>query len=76
MNPHLRLFFHTVARDEAARGKYLAENLNAGDRVRDAWRKACPETEDSDGRRQAGVRFIGARKQEAGGVAGLLRSCG
>ncbi len=45
---HYILGFHTTTRDESKRGRYLAENLNNGDRVRDAWRKACQETEDSD----------------------------
>jgi Family of unknown function (DUF6345) len=44
---HYILGFHTTTRDESKRGRYLAENLNNGDRVRDAWRKACQETEDS-----------------------------
>ena len=44
---HYILGFDTVARDESKRGRYLAENLNSGDRVRDAWRKACQETEDA-----------------------------
>jgi hypothetical protein len=44
---HYVLGFHTTCRDETQRGNLLGANLNAGDRVRDAWRKACQETEDS-----------------------------
>lgn len=45
---HYLLGFHTICRDESKRGRYLADNLNNGDRVRDAWRKACQETEGSN----------------------------
>ena len=57
---HYILGFDTVARDESKRGRYLAENLNSGDRVRDAWRKACQETEDS------GARYAYLRADQSG----------
>jgi hypothetical protein len=45
---HYILGFHTTCHDESHRGQYLAEDLNAGWRVRDAWIRACQETEGSD----------------------------
>ena len=45
---HYLLGFHTICQDESQRGRLLADNLDNGDRVRDAWRKACQETEGSD----------------------------
>ncbi len=45
---HYILGFHTTAHDEPNRGRYFAEKLNAGWRVRDAWIHACQETEGSD----------------------------
>lgn len=45
---HYILGFHTTTGDESLRGGYLADYLNDGYRVRDAWIKACKETEDSD----------------------------
>ena len=45
---HYILGFDTICRDEGKRGRYLADNLDDGDRMRDAWRKACQETEGSD----------------------------
>jgi hypothetical protein len=41
------LGFHTNSKDESKRGRYLAEYLNDGYLVRNAWRKACKETEKS-----------------------------
>lgn len=45
---HYILGFDTVTGDEAHRGEYMADYLDDGDRVRDAWRKTCQETEGSD----------------------------
>jgi hypothetical protein len=45
---HFILGFHTICADEANRGRYLAENLNNGMTVREAWIRACQETEGSD----------------------------
>ena len=45
---HYILGFHTNAHDESKRGRYFADKLNAGWRVRDAWIHACQETEGSD----------------------------
>lgn len=44
---HYILGFDTTCADESKRGRYFAEKLNAGWRVRDAWIHACQETEDS-----------------------------
>jgi Family of unknown function (DUF6345) len=44
---HYILGFHTICADESKRGRYFAEKLNAGWRVRDAWIHACQETEGS-----------------------------
>jgi hypothetical protein len=57
---HYVLGFHTTCRDEDKRGVLLASNLNSGDRVRDAWRKACQETEDS------GTEFAYIRADSSG----------
>lgn len=45
---HYILGFHNSCHDESKRGRYFAEDLNAGWRVRDAWIRACQETEGSD----------------------------
>jgi hypothetical protein len=45
---HYVLGFDTLCLDEAHRGEYMADYLNDGDRMRDAWRKTCQETEGSD----------------------------
>lgn len=45
---HYMLGFHSNAQDEPNRGRYFAEKLNAGWRVRDAWIHACQETEGGD----------------------------
>lgn len=45
---HYILGFHTTTGDESKRGRYLAENLNDGLPVREAWIRACQETEGSD----------------------------
>jgi hypothetical protein len=45
---HYILGFHTTCADESKRGRYFADKLNAGWRVREAWIHACQETEDSD----------------------------
>jgi hypothetical protein len=45
---HYILGFHTTCHDETNRGRYFADDLNNGWRVRDAWIRACQETEDSD----------------------------
>jgi len=47
---HAILGFVTTSSDEDKRGKYLAENLNDGQKMHNAWRNACEETEDSDTR--------------------------
>ena len=44
---HYILGFHTTCNDEKNRGRYFAEYLNDGYRVRDAWIKACKETAGS-----------------------------
>ena len=44
---HYVLGFDTTTGDDAYRGGYMADYLNDGDRVRDAWRKTCQETEGS-----------------------------
>ena len=44
---HLILGFHTTTSDEADRGRILAQYLNAGNTVRQAWIKACQDTEGS-----------------------------
>lgn len=44
---HYILGFHTTCNDEDKRGRYFAEYLNDGWRVRDAWKKACKETAGS-----------------------------
>jgi len=44
---HYILGFHTVCGDEANRGRYLAGYLNQGFTVREAWIRACQETEGS-----------------------------
>ncbi|HQR27107.1 MAG TPA: DUF6345 domain-containing protein [Nocardioides sp.] len=45
---HYILGFHTVTGDEADRGRLLAQYLNAGSTVREAWIRAAQDTEDSD----------------------------
>ena len=45
---HYVLSFHTTTSDEPDRGRILAQYLNAGNTVRQAWIKACQDTEDSD----------------------------
>jgi hypothetical protein len=45
---HYILSFHTTTSDEPDRGHILAQYLNAGNTVRQAWIKACQDTEDSD----------------------------
>lgn len=45
---HYILGFHTTTGDEPNRGRCFAEYLNAGWRVRDAWIRACQDTEGSD----------------------------
>jgi hypothetical protein len=44
---HYILGFHTTTSDEADRGRILAQYLNAGNTVRQAWIKACQDTEGS-----------------------------
>jgi hypothetical protein len=44
---HYILGFHTVTSDEPNRGRILAQYLNAGNTMRQAWIKACQETEGS-----------------------------
>jgi hypothetical protein len=44
---HYVLGFDTTTGDDQYRGSYMADHLNNGDRVRDAWRKTCQETEGS-----------------------------
>lgn len=44
---HYILGFHTTCGDEKKRGRYFAENLNDGQKVRRAWINACQETEGS-----------------------------
>lgn len=45
---HYILGFHTTCRDVKDRGEKFAKYLNEEYRVRNAWIKACAETEDSD----------------------------
>jgi hypothetical protein len=45
---HYVLGFHSTSSDESKRGGIFADHLNHGERMRDAWRKACQETEESD----------------------------
>lgn len=45
---HYILGFHTTTGDSGDRGRKFAEYLNAGWRVRDAWIRACQDTEGSD----------------------------
>lgn len=44
---HIILGFHTTTGDEPDRGRLLAQCLNAGWTVREAWIKCCQDTEDS-----------------------------
>ena len=46
MHYHSRLRHRDRGRSH--RGEYMADYLDDGDRVRDAWRKTCQETEGSD----------------------------
>jgi Family of unknown function (DUF6345) len=45
---HYILGFHTTTSDEANRGRLLAQYLNAGWTVRQAWIRACQDTEDAE----------------------------
>jgi len=45
---HGILGFHTKCSDAGSRGRRFAERLNQGYKVRNAWIKACEETEDTD----------------------------
>ena len=45
---HYILGFHTPCQDKPDRGRRFAERLNAGMTIREAWIKACKETEGSD----------------------------
>lgn len=45
---HYILGFHTTCRDVKDRGEKFADNLDDGQRTRNAWLNACAETEDSD----------------------------
>jgi hypothetical protein len=45
---HYMLGFDTTCGDTGDRGKKFAERLNDGWTIRDAWIRACTETEDSD----------------------------
>ena len=45
---HYMLGFDTICHDETNRGRYFADHLNNGWRVRDAWIAAAQETEGSD----------------------------
>lgn len=45
---HYMLGFDTTCGDSGDRGKKFAERLNDGWTIRDAWIRACTETEDSD----------------------------
>ena len=45
---HYILGFDTISTDSGDRGRKFAERLNEGWRVRDAWIRACIETEGSD----------------------------
>jgi len=42
------LGFDTITGDSGDRGKKFAERLNDGWSIRDAWIRACTETEGSD----------------------------
>lgn len=42
---HFIFGFHTESHDSASRGEIFADYLNDGETVRDAWIKACQETE-------------------------------
>ena len=44
---HYILSFHTTTSDEAHRGRILAQYLNAGWSIRDAWIRAAQDTESS-----------------------------
>lgn len=44
---HYILGFHTTCSDSGSRGRKFAEKLNAGYTVREAWIRACKETEGS-----------------------------
>jgi Family of unknown function (DUF6345) len=44
---HMMLGFHTTTGDEPDRGRLLAQYLNAGWTVREAWIRCCEDTEDS-----------------------------
>jgi hypothetical protein len=44
---HIILGFHTTTGDEPDRGRLLAQYLNSGWSVRDAWIRCCQDTEDS-----------------------------
>jgi hypothetical protein len=44
---HMILGFHTTTLDESNRGRLLAQYLNSGWTVRDAWIRCCQDTEDS-----------------------------
>jgi hypothetical protein len=44
---HYMFGFHTVTYDSPTRGEIFADYLNAGETVRNAWIKACQDTEDS-----------------------------
>jgi hypothetical protein len=57
---HYILGFHTTTSDEADRGRILAQYLNAGNTVRQAWIKACQDTED------AGTQWAYLRADMAG----------
>jgi uncharacterized protein DUF6345 len=56
---HYMLGFHTLSSDESKRGRYFAENLNKGWSVRNAWIRACQDTEGSH-REWAYLRADGA----------------
>ena len=45
---HLMLGFHTTTGDEPHRARILAQYLNAGYTVREAWIRAAQDTESSD----------------------------
>jgi hypothetical protein len=44
---HYILGFHNVTHDSAGRGENFADYLNSGETVRNAWIKACQDTESS-----------------------------
>lgn len=56
---HYILGFHTTCADESKRGRYLADDLNQGYTVREAWIRTCQETEGS-GTELAYLRADGA----------------